>query len=232
MPCYTALCYTALANLSYDRTARARRSLLNQQHAQLHLLCCWRPKAFSLHDIVAAATRLCPPSAAQTGLGIQQTLDYYINEGGVPPAKLTLGLGVYGRSWTLNNPANNGVGAPANAPGQTGRCTGGCSGPLLMPAAAPDAWAHGGGRVCACTVHAAQQGEPRPSCCLIPFIQTPQNIRGKNLEPPLPAARRVRVPGLAGDPGHDQQRGPGGDRHHCHGGLPCEGKSVVGGLAG
>lgn len=42
---------------------------------------------------------------------------------GAQPEKLVLGIGVYGRSFTLANPADNGIGAPSSAPGHQGPYT-------------------------------------------------------------------------------------------------------------
>jgi chitinase len=42
---------------------------------------------------------------------------------GAQPEKLVLGIGVYGRSFTLANPANNGIGAPSSGPGNQGPYT-------------------------------------------------------------------------------------------------------------
>ena len=41
-----------------------------------------------------------------------------------PCSKINLGIGAYGRSWTLANKANTAVGAPAYAAGAAGKCTG------------------------------------------------------------------------------------------------------------
>lgn len=59
--------------------------------------------------------------------GLRRALDYFIGEQGVPAEKVSLGLGLYGRSWTLDSPDNSGLGAPAGAAGAPGNCTGGCS---------------------------------------------------------------------------------------------------------
>lgn len=42
---------------------------------------------------------------------------------GVPKSKLAVGLGFYGRTWTLSDQNNHGVGAPANGPGTAGTFT-------------------------------------------------------------------------------------------------------------
>ena len=56
--------------------------------------------------------------------GIQNTLDHYIKNGTVPPFKITLGLGLYGKSWTLDHEKKTKVGSPASLPGAAGACTG------------------------------------------------------------------------------------------------------------
>jgi len=53
-------------------------------------------------------------------------MDYssrYWVSGGCPSSKLILGMGTYGRSFTLTNAGNNGVGAPARGPGNAGTYT-------------------------------------------------------------------------------------------------------------
>eukprot|EP00887_Chlorella_sp_A99_P002354 scaffold10.g2354.t1 len=59
------------------------------------------------------------------GNDIASTLDYYLNRNRVPPQKLSLGLGLYGRGWTLRSAAPGaGLGAAAaslRAP--VGACT-------------------------------------------------------------------------------------------------------------
>jgi len=44
--------------------------------------------------------------------------------GGAPSQNLVLGMGTYGRSFTLTNPAVNGIGAPARGAGNAGASTG------------------------------------------------------------------------------------------------------------
>lgn len=40
-----------------------------------------------------------------------------------PRSKINLGLGAYGRSWTLASPTQTAVGSPAYSAGQPGQCT-------------------------------------------------------------------------------------------------------------
>lgn len=64
---------------------------------------------------------------ADTTLNQQLTQDwavrYWINKG-CPPAKLVLGLALYGRTFRLANANNNGINAPAVGPGAPGLYTG------------------------------------------------------------------------------------------------------------
>jgi chitinase len=49
-------------------------------------------------------------------------IKYWI-QNGTPKDKLNLGIGIYGRSFTLQNANNNGVGAAANGAGKPGPYT-------------------------------------------------------------------------------------------------------------
>ena len=46
----------------------------------------------------------------------RSAVEYYLTNR-FPPQKLVLGIGLYGRSWTLADSSRNGVGAPAVGPG-------------------------------------------------------------------------------------------------------------------
>jgi chitinase len=62
----------------------------------------------------------CPPGDTMC---IDYAVDAYI-KAGTPPSKLVMGLGTYGRSWALSNPANTNPGSAASGPGTAGKCTG------------------------------------------------------------------------------------------------------------
>jgi chitinase len=47
---------------------------------------------------------------------------YYVKKG-VPSSMINVGLGMYGRSFTLSNPGNNGLDASARGAGTAGRFT-------------------------------------------------------------------------------------------------------------
>ena len=49
-------------------------------------------------------------------------IKYWIQQG-APNNKLNIGIGAYGRSFTLQNANNNGVGAPDNGAGNPGPYT-------------------------------------------------------------------------------------------------------------
>lgn len=53
---------------------------------------------------------------------IDNTIKDYLNAG-APSSKLILGLGTYGRSWALANPANTNPGSAGNGAGQAGACS-------------------------------------------------------------------------------------------------------------
>ena len=48
---------------------------------------------------------------------------YYVKKG-VPPEMMNIGMGVYGRSFTLSSPSNHDVGAPTRGAGDSGQFTG------------------------------------------------------------------------------------------------------------
>jgi chitinase len=53
--------------------------------------------------------------------------EYSVNQwlnAGVSASKLLLGIPLFGRSYTLANPENNGVGAPVTGSGKPGQFTG------------------------------------------------------------------------------------------------------------
>lgn len=55
-------------------------------------------------------------------LNADSIIKYYI-EKGAPKGKIVLGIGTYGQTFTLSNPSNNEVGAPASGAGKAGPYT-------------------------------------------------------------------------------------------------------------
>lgn len=58
----------------------------------------------------------------QRQLNVQASVRYWLRQG-APAEKLNLGVAFYGRSFTLRNAADNGIGAPAGGPGHAGPYT-------------------------------------------------------------------------------------------------------------
>lgn len=58
-------------------------------------------------------------TAYQRNLNADSAIRYWIQKG-APKTKLNLGIGTYGRSFTLKSASNNGVGASTTGPGQPG----------------------------------------------------------------------------------------------------------------
>ncbi|XP_069682894.1 acidic mammalian chitinase-like [Periplaneta americana] len=58
----------------------------------------------------------------QRNLNVDATIKHLISKG-APKQKLNLGMGTYGRSFTLSSASNNGVGAPAKGAGRAGPYT-------------------------------------------------------------------------------------------------------------
>jgi len=67
------------------------------------------------------------PRSGETGDERNFNVDWavnYILQHGAPADKINLGIPTYGRSFTLNNPSQHGVGVPFNQAGEAGRYTG------------------------------------------------------------------------------------------------------------
>lgn len=58
-------------------------------------------------------------TAFQRQLNVNASVNFWISEG-APRSKILVGMPAYGRSWTLDNPGNNGVNALAQNPGNVG----------------------------------------------------------------------------------------------------------------
>ncbi|XP_065572710.1 probable endochitinase [Artemia franciscana] len=83
--------------------------------------------AYDFHGGWEPYTGMNAPLYAQNGdmdddvyLNVNFSVNYWISLG-APREKLTLGMGLYGRSFTLNSPSVNGVRAPASNPGTAGQ---------------------------------------------------------------------------------------------------------------
>ena len=72
------------------------------------------------HGSWETVTGVNAPLFSSDSNSVSNTIEYYISKG-MPANKIILGIGLYGRSWTLNSPSSNGIGSPANAPGTAGR---------------------------------------------------------------------------------------------------------------
>jgi len=55
---------------------------------------------------------------------VQDFAARYWVDGGCPPEKINIGMGTYGRCFTLTDPNNHGLDAPAKGPCTTGQYTG------------------------------------------------------------------------------------------------------------
>ncbi|CAO1336600.1 unnamed protein product [Diamesa serratosioi] len=61
-------------------------------------------------------------SSYQRQLNVDACVQYWLRQG-TPKEKLIVGLPMYGRTMTLSNPTQNGIGAPISGPGLAGRYT-------------------------------------------------------------------------------------------------------------
>lgn len=77
---------------------------------------------YDLHGSWDSTTGPHTALKAADGLSIEHAVDLY-TKGGVPAAKLLVGLAGYGRTWTLANPASHEYGSPAIGAGNAGVCT-------------------------------------------------------------------------------------------------------------
>ncbi|GBM66525.1 Chitotriosidase-1 [Araneus ventricosus] len=62
------------------------------------------------------------PGPGVPELSVDYAIKYWVKNG-APKSKIILGMGTYGRSFTLANAANNGLGAPSTGPGMAGPFT-------------------------------------------------------------------------------------------------------------
>ena len=63
------------------------------------------------------------PTCIRSELSFQDWAASYYVKKGVPPEMMNIGMGVYGRSFTLSNPSNHDVGAPTRGAGDSGQFT-------------------------------------------------------------------------------------------------------------
>jgi chitinase len=105
-------------NASYDVPALGKYlDMINVMTYDLHG--CWE-------NVTGGNAPLCAGSADKTDyqrrLNVDFAIKYWIQKG-APKEKLNLGIGTYGRSFTLQNANNNGIGAPAKGAGKPGPYT-------------------------------------------------------------------------------------------------------------
>lgn len=79
--------------------------------------------AYDLHGSWESFTGFNAPLYANDQLNVDFAVDYWLSHG-CPPEKLILGLGTYGRSFSLSNSAANQPGDSAKGAGSRGRLTG------------------------------------------------------------------------------------------------------------
>lgn len=58
-------------------------------------------------------------NSVSDGHSVSSIMEYYVRKGS-PPEKLMMGIPLYGRSFTLTNPNDNGIGAQISGPGRPG----------------------------------------------------------------------------------------------------------------
>lgn len=75
--------------------------------------------AYDFHSHTDGRTGANAPLHSQDSLNVEASVNAWIAKG-ADPSKLTLGLGAYGHSFTLANPASHGIGAPSTGPGLPG----------------------------------------------------------------------------------------------------------------
>ncbi|NXR52004.1 CHIA chitinase, partial [Hippolais icterina] len=75
------------------------------------------------HMAVEGFTGDNSPLHSSNALSIEYAMNYWKNNG-APAQKLLVGFPTYGKTFTLQNPSNHGIGAPVSGPGPAGRYTG------------------------------------------------------------------------------------------------------------
>uniref|UniRef100_T1GD51 Uncharacterized protein n=1 Tax=Megaselia scalaris TaxID=36166 RepID=T1GD51_MEGSC len=77
---------------------------------------------YDLHGSWESVTGMNSPLYSSGPFSIEKAVNYWLNNG-APASKLTVGLAAYGRTFTLANPSNNGLGAPSVGAGTAGQFT-------------------------------------------------------------------------------------------------------------
>lgn len=77
---------------------------------------------YDLHGSWNWLTGINAPLYSTDGFNVDACVTYWLQQG-APPSKLLLGVPFYGRTFTLENEANNGIGVPTLGPGNAGEYT-------------------------------------------------------------------------------------------------------------
>ncbi|KAL5291960.1 CHIA.2 family protein [Megaselia abdita] len=77
---------------------------------------------YDLHGSWDGVTGMNAPLYSNDGLNVDAGINYWLQQG-APASKLLMGVAFYGRTFTLANSANNGIGAASNGPGSPGPYT-------------------------------------------------------------------------------------------------------------
>ncbi|KAF7990200.1 hypothetical protein HCN44_000005 [Aphidius gifuensis] len=75
--------------------------------------------AYDFHGSWESQTGMHSGLYGNDQLTVDAAVSYWLDQG-CPPDKLVVGVPLYGKSWTLADPNNNGVGAPASGAGDPG----------------------------------------------------------------------------------------------------------------
>jgi chitinase len=78
--------------------------------------------AYDLHGPWSSQTGIHAPLYSQNGLNVMTCVDYWLTNG-MDSEKLILGIPLYGKSFTLDDPSQHGINALAIGPGDGGPLT-------------------------------------------------------------------------------------------------------------